>query len=318
SKDVYRFTVPAGGQSVVLNNKTCVSQPGFTYQQWKLLNSQDQTVRSGSCNTDPVFDDLPAGDYRLEVTADSGKTGTYTFDLFTVPDPQTFTVSTAVGSPAAVSNGVPSAGAGNLETIASKDRYKFTVPSGGQTIFLDNKTCVSQPGMAYSNWKLTGPGALSITGNCSSDKQFDNLPAGEYQLEFTTTQIGGTYSFDLFVVDPPQYFDATVTSTPFAVSNGVPGSGAGNLETKFSKDVYRFTVASGGQSVVLNNKTCVSQPGFTYQQWRLLNQQSQTVRSGSCNTDPQFDNLPAGDYRLEVTADSGKTGTYTFDLYTVP
>ena len=313
SKDVYRFTVPTGGQSIALDNKTCVSVPGYTYQVWALINSQGTTVSSGNCNTDPQFTNLSADDYRLEVTA-QGHTGTYSFDLFNVPDPQSFDLTPSAGSPSSVSDAVPSAGAGNLETIASKDVYRFTVPSGGQTMFLDNKTCVSIPGRSYSSWRLLNSSDATVaTNNCANDQQFNNLPAGDYRLEMTTSERTGAYSFDLFVVDDPQSFDLTLSSVPFSVLNGTPSSGAGNLETRFSKDVYRFTVPTGGQSIALDNKTCISVPGYTYQVWKLLNSQGTTLSSGNCNTDKQFTNLPADAYRLEVTAD-GHTGPYTFDM----
>lgn len=47
--------------------------------------------------------------------------------MFEVPAPQSFAY--VVGD--TVSNGVPAVGAGNMETIASKDRYTFSIPAAG-------------------------------------------------------------------------------------------------------------------------------------------------------------------------------------------
>jgi len=314
SRDVYSFDVLAG-QSLVLDNKTCIATTGYTYQQWKLLDHGGTVAASGSCNADQVFNELSEGEYRLEISASSGKTGTYSFDLFELPEPQSFELDPLVGAPAAVSNGVPSPGAGNLETTASRDKYTFTVPTGGASMLLDNKSCIGTTGIAYSKWKLVGPpGTTTVTGSCSSDKQFNDLSAGDYTLEFTTTQTGGTYSFDLYVIDPPQIFDVMLSASKLAVSDGIPSTGAGNLETRFSADQYRFTISGGSQDIRLDNKSCISAPGYTYQAWKLIDSTGAVVFSGSCNTDKTFFGL-TGDYTLSVTASSGRTGTYAFDLW---
>ncbi|MCA4135776.1 hypothetical protein, partial [Arthrobacter sp. M4] len=74
-------------------------------------------------------------------------------------------------------------------------------------------------------------------GYCyQGDKQIDNLPAGQYTLEFVgTNDVQGTYSFALM----PLTVDSFDVSLPVSVSNGVPAAGAGNLETKGSHDQYR-------------------------------------------------------------------------------
>ena len=79
--------------------------------------------------------------------------------------------------------------------------YQFTVPTGGRFAFLDNGTC---PGSNYGmQWKLLSRSDNSTVGtdNCSVDKKFTDLPAGNYQLEYTSNYSQkGTYdlmiSFD--------------------------------------------------------------------------------------------------------------------------
>jgi len=109
------------------------------------------------------------------------------------------------------------------------------------------------------------------------------------------------------VVSGPQVFDVAL---PLAVSDGVPGPGAGNLETKASRDEYRFTVAAG-QSLYVDARTC---PGFSYLSWTLLNASGASVASASACEDRRVRNLPAGVYRLVVTPQLEHTGPYTLTV----
>ena len=316
SRDVYRFTVPAGGKTVQLDNGTC---PYYSWgTTWKLINRADNSViDTDLCSADKKFTDLPAGDYQLEYTSAESKTGAYDFKVFFVPDPQVFDVMLST-TPLAISNGVPSAGAGNIETIASKDVYRFTVPSGGQSVQLDNGTC---PYYGWgTTWKLINRADNSVidTDLCSADKKFTALPAGNYQLEYTSAESKtGPYDFKVFFVIDPQVFDLSLSTTPVAISNGVPGAGAGNIETIASKDVYRFTVPSGGKTVQLDNGTCPD-TGFGTR-WTLINRSNgSVVGTDLCYLDKQFTALPAGDYQLEYTSNSSKTGAYNFNVFFVP
>ncbi|MCA4135732.1 hypothetical protein, partial [Arthrobacter sp. M4] len=98
--------------------------------------------------------------------------------------------------PVSVSNGVPGTGAGNLETTGAHDQYRFTVPAGGQSVFLADQGCPS-----YMKWTLTNTttGVVPATGYCySGNRQIDNLPAGGYVLEWAgTNNASGPYSFNL-------------------------------------------------------------------------------------------------------------------------
>jgi hypothetical protein len=90
---------------------------------------------------------------------------------------------------------------------------------------------------------------------------------------------------------------------PFTVSDGVPGAGAGNLETKASPDEYTFSLP-GTTSVYIDVQSCP-----TSISWQLKDSGGATVTSGSCS-DKRVDNLAAGSYRLVFTPSLGCTGTY--------
>ncbi len=108
-----------------------------------------------------------------------------------MPAPQVFEVS--LDTPLRVSNGVPAAGAGNLETKASRDVYRFDVPAGGVGLYLD----VLSPCPAWTRWRLTGPGGVVRDQFCyDGDRQLD-LPAGAYTLEwYGERESWGAYSFE--------------------------------------------------------------------------------------------------------------------------
>jgi hypothetical protein len=209
-----------------------------------------------------------------------------------------------------VSNGVPAAGAGNLETKASRDEYRFAVTEGG-SVYLDVQSC---PGSSYYlDWVLVNEatGASVKTGGCHDD-QFTNLAAGTYRLMMAPSlEKTGAYSFLIFPVDPPQTFDLGGLTAPMTISNGTPAAGAGNLETKASRDNYKFTVTAG-QSVYVDIQSC---PSSYYLAWALVNDTTgATVDSGGCS-DRQINSLVAGTYRIVFSVAYERIGAYSARLY---
>jgi hypothetical protein len=234
--------------------------------------------------------------------------------LFVVPDPQVFSLGTITTTAFAVSNGVPGAGAGNIELPPSKDDYRFVNPTQ-QSVYLSfSGTCYL--GIYGTLVNLDTGATVASSLWCSADKLFANLPAGNYSLSFVTSSSTGTYSFQLFAVPAPQLFDlGTLTTSPVNVSNAVPSTGAGNLETKASQDQYLFSVSSG-QSVYVDGISCIG-GASGYLPWNLINTSGATVASGNC-VDKTVSNLAAGSYRLIVNPNYGYTGTYSLRLFVVP
>src|SRR5205814_996063 len=104
---------------------------------------------------------------------------------------------------------------------------------------------------------------LLIAGNAGT---FSLTRGGTYTITVGTDQepSTGTYSFKLWNVPPPSQFPIAIGDT---VTNGVPGSGAGNIETPGAQDIYTFT-ATPGEAVFfseLNAVDCISPL-----QWRLV------------------------------------------------
>ena len=308
SQDQYKFTVAAGA-SIYVNPTSC---PGVINLNWAVVvDGTGAAVASGNGCAKRQIDGLATGTYRLVVTPQSQRSGTYALDLILVPAPQVFDVSLA--STISVSNGVPGAGAGNLETVASQDQYRFTLATA-KSVFVDVKSC---PGVINLEWSLVSDSTGSTVASASgcADKQVDGLPAGTYRLiVIPQSQRSGTYTLDLFTVDPPQVFNVNLAS-PLAISNGVPAAGAGNLETVASQDQYRFTLTST-QAIYVNAKSC---PGVINLNWALVaDSTGAPVDSADSCDDKQINTVPAGTYRLVVTPQSSRAGTYTMDLLVVP
>jgi hypothetical protein len=221
------------------------------------------------------------------------------------PPAQVFNVSL----PVAVSNGVPSAGAGNLETTASQDEYAFTTVTLGGVQF-DFANCASSLGLNVA-WKLvnaqSGATVFSTTG-CAS-KLVSDVPAGQYKLVVTRNGMTGTYQVGILFQPPAQVFNV---SLPVAVSNGVPSAGAGNLETTASQDEYAFTTSTTGTFQAAFS-ACSAGLGFAVN-WKLVNTTSQaTIFTTTACTTKTISALAPGSYRVVVTRNGG-TGTYALGL----
>ncbi len=213
--------------------------------------------------------------------------------------PQVFDVSL----PFAVSNGVPAAGAGNLETKVSEDQYRFTMAAAGD-VYVD----VAGSCTPSISWKVVNAtGVTAATGTCV-DKRVTLGNAGVYRL-IVTTSLGqtGTYQISAFAVPAPQVFPVTL---PVSVANGVPGAGAGNLETKASQDEYNFTLAVAGP-VYADILSCPN-----YMRWRIVDTIGNDVATGTCSA-VLTPVLPAGAYRFVVTNKLEYTGAYSLKLTAV-
>src|ERR1035441_2704799 len=195
------------------------------------------------------------GLYRLRVYSDTDATGSYSFKVSNVVDQ---TVNLAVGT--LVTNGAPSAGAGNLETPGAYDDYLFAVPTNRVVYF----NVLSAPYRLF--WTLLAPdGSIPFSSHYLpyNDVGRVDLPvAGTYRLRvYSDTDVTGAYSFSLSnVVD--QAFTIAIGSI---VTNGVPAPGAGRLQSAGADDLYTFT-ANAGQSVHFSDRDASPRVAS----WRLV------------------------------------------------
>ncbi|MFD7025041.1 VWD domain-containing protein [Promicromonospora sukumoe] len=288
--DTYVVSVAAGDR-LTFSPTTCSASAKFSLVE---SATGDEVFGQDHCLSSRTTPELAAGQYELRVTpwGQAAYPGDYGFDLFTVPDAQTFTYTLG----GVVADGTPGAGAGKLETASSVDRYTFSLPA---TTALRYERLGS-----YFDYRIVDTATGEAVGNGYTDADF-NLPAGSYVLEVGHSGDKGTYSFRLFETPAPQTFGYTLGST---VSDGVPGTGAGRLETTASVDRYTFNLSAASTLQYQQ----VLQKFFNY---RIIDTVSGDV-VGDGYTDKQF-NLPAGSYALEVGHGNDK-GTYSFKLFNVP
>ncbi|MBK8022665.1 MAG: hypothetical protein IPK19_14840 [Chloroflexi bacterium] len=167
--------------------------------------------------------------------------GSYSFQILPVPTSESFTI--AIGD--TVSDGVPAAGAGNLELPGAQDIYSFNAIAGQEVIFDRLSGNAAQIG-----WRLNAPDGSVVFDAILVDRQVTLTQTGTYALTVRgNSPTGfGIYSFSLVSVSAVETFNISLGDI---VSDGVPAAGAGNLEAPGAIDRYLFS-ASAGQWIYLD------------------------------------------------------------------
>ena len=282
----------------------------------------EQLANHGFCGVhDPGAITLTNGGvYTLTVYGQASATGTYQFEVWNVTN-QSFTLE--IGQ--AVSNGVPAAGAGNIETPGVEDIYTFTAARGQRVYFQEQSGDSCATGIYWRCQDATGtvlfdeqlanhgfcgvhdPGAMTLTNG------------GVYTLTvYGQASATGTYQFEVWNVTN-QSFTLEIGQ---AVTNGVPASGAGNIETPGVEDIYSFTAARG-QVVYFQEQSGDSCATGIY--WRCQDAtgtvlfDEQLANHGFCGVhDPGIITLTnGGAYTLTVYGQASATGTYQFEVWNV-
>ncbi|MCI0710077.1 MAG: Ig-like domain-containing protein, partial [Chloroflexi bacterium] len=206
-----------------------------------------------------------------------------------------------------VSNGVPGAGAGNLEVPGAEDVYLFQA-GAGQSIVLNWLSGSN----SLIGWRLQGPDDSVLFDTRLQDHQAVIPVNGTYTLTLygllpTST---GLYSFDLLSVPTSEAFTINIGDT---ISNGVPAPGAGNLEVPGAVDVYSFD-GTAGQEVIFDWLGGVN----VLIGWRL-NAPDGTVLFDSVLVDYQEILPQTGTYMLTLRGNGiDDFGVYAFQLVNVP
>ncbi len=243
SEDVYTFTALPGDKIyfAMLGNS-----PGFStkLQMVDELGTPLFNSRSTAGADVGVLTLTRGGIYTLTVGSDADEhTGTYGFKLWSVPSPGQFSI--AIGD--SVTNGVPAAGAGNIESPGAKDIYTFTASAGQQIYFA---SLGSSPGFANElrMFDETGAALFGSRSTAGSDVGVLTLAGGgTYTITVGTDTADnrtGTYGFKLWNVPPPDQFTIAIGDT---ITNGAPAAGAGNIESPGVKDIYTLTATPGRQ-----------------------------------------------------------------------
>ena len=303
--DQYKLQLPAGAD-LFLDWQSRASSIG-----WRVLDASGATLKAGLASAGNVQVSALPGDVSVEVYAVGAKppvTQDYGLSALWVPAPQSFAVDLSAGA-VTVTDGSLGAGSGNLETKKSVDEYAFSVAEGGSRVLVDFLSGVSY---WFGRWQLVDAGGVEVkagsllTGFDNSQWRFDQvLPAGQYRLRFSSeSEVTGTYSVRIYQPPASQDFAIAVGSAePTSISDGVPGVGGGNLETRVSRDVYSFTAAAG-DSVFLDVRRRAENL-----RWELRDGAGQVVAQNSLGASQQIDALTGGSYTFEVFVDPADTTT---------
>jgi hypothetical protein len=271
---------------------------------WSCTDSDGMTVftDNGMCSSDPgVHELILGGDYTIHVTGDGDVTGTYSFTIWMVNPVETF----SIGLEETVSDGVPGAGAGNIEEPGAMDVYTFSA-AAGTTAYFDE---LSGPcGIRWDCVDANGATVFTDNGMCSSDPGVHELSlGGTYTIsvrgEGATT---GTYSFIVWDVNPTDVFDIAYGDI---VSDGMPGPGAGNIEEPGTIDMYLYEGVTG------ENVCFTELDGPCGIAWVANDPSGGELFSdnGFCQGNPGTFTLPlTGTYTITVFGQGDNTGTYSF------
>jgi hypothetical protein len=302
--DVYTFTADPR-QYVLFEIEEIDTSLGRERTTWKLEDERGATVFDAVFRSDRDIGPLllmPGGTYTLTVQANEEALGAYHFTLLDFPQQDRFDI--ALNDE--ISDGVPAAGAGNLETTDAKDIYFFEA-AAGQQVFVD----VQNPQQGGQNWDLIAPdGTQMIRSQLSEEGQRGPImleQAGAYALIVGTRTGATTYRVQLWEVPPPDVFTINIGDT---ISDGVPGPGAGNLETPGVQDIYTFA-GSSGQQITFT----VLEPNG--QNWDLVAPDGTLLVDRSAFTNRGPITLPqTGTYTLiaGTRVNLPVTGTYSFQL----
>jgi hypothetical protein len=250
-------------------------------------SSLPSNVRPARVSTDVATTSFAGGfsgtdAYRLYVQSLSSHTGgTLSFDLLALGD---WTVGTGI----------------KTVTVKTDRATTYTVTPSSLT---PTRTGTLTSGVAYKVYRIVAP--------------FTHLAE---QAEFTVsatnvTGLGGQ-AFGVDNVDlqatlvAAQHFTG---SLPLTVSAGVPGAGAGNIETAVSVDDYAVTLPAAG-GLFVDVTSCTN----NNLAWSLQNGTGKQVQAGYNCWDGEVRDLPAGSYKLVVRGQSSTAaGAYALTLKTI-
>lgn len=270
------------------------------------LQTPDNTMLFNSVLQDWQVVLPQTGTFTLTVDGNnSGAFGQYSFQLLEVPAaPQQFTID--IGD--MVSNGIPAAGAGNIEVPGAVDIYTFDAVAGQEAIF----DWLSGTNV-FIGWQLQAPDSTTLFDTVLQDHQFMLPQTGIYTLTVDGNGIDdfGLYSFQLLEV--PAAPDQFAIEFGDIISAGVPSAGAGNIEVPGAVDIYTFD-GLAGQAAIFDWLAGTN----VFIGWQLQAPDS-TVLFDSVLQDHQLVLPQTGNYTLTVDGNGiDDVGTYSFQLLNAP
>ncbi|HET7394276.1 MAG TPA: TIR domain-containing protein [Candidatus Binatia bacterium] len=156
---------------------------GMSYIKWRLTDSAGMEVFDTclGCGEPGVQTLTKGGSYSLAVGHESNPaTGTYRLQLYDVPLSKQFSIK--IGD--RIRPGIPTKGAGTIESPGTEDVYVFSATPGQKVSF---RITERSQGMDYINWRLVDDNGMELFNSC--------LACGERGMQ--TLSKGGTYTLTI-------------------------------------------------------------------------------------------------------------------------
>jgi len=216
-----------------------------------------------------------------------------------------------------IADGVPSPGAGAIETPYNQDVYVFSAAPKQRVYFRQLR---HSTGLSYIKWRLTDADGAEIFNTCfgCSEPGVQILTkGGSYTLTVGSDNDAstGTYELQLFAVAAPSQYSIKIGDT---IKEAAPGAGAGVIESPGAEDIYSFNAAPR-QSVYF--RVWEFSTGLSYIKWKLIDDNGMEVFDSclGCSEPGAQLLVRGGVYTLTVgNQKDPSTGTYRLQLSNIP
>jgi TIR domain len=216
-----------------------------------------------------------------------------------------------------IDDGVPGPGAGAIEAPYGQDVYVFSAAPKQRVYFRQLR---HSAGLSYIKWRLNdadGAELFNTCFGCTEPGVQTLIKGGTYTLTVGNDKdpATGTYQLQLIDVPAPSQFSIKIGDT---IKEGVPGAGAGVIESPGVEDIYSF-IATPRQRVYF--RIWEQSTGMAYINWKLTDENGMEVFNSCLGcSEPGVQALTkGGGYTLTVgNPNNPATGTYRLQLYNVP
>ncbi|MFC5286625.1 RHS repeat-associated core domain-containing protein [Actinokineospora guangxiensis] len=293
------------GQRVIVQSSAASSSFGCCYLSWWLA-APDGTRVGSAQNPNATLDTIALpqdGTYRIWMNPDAVRTGSMTFQAWTVPADLDAGAQALDGTPTVV-------------TIDNPGRSAYTTFEGvqDQRVIIQTSAASSSFGCCYLSWWLAAPNGTRVGSAQNPNATLDTITlpqTGTYRIWMNPDAVRtGGMTFQAWAV--PADLDAgaqALDGTPTVVTIDNPGRSA-----------YTTFEGTTGQRVIVQTSAASSSFGCCYLSWWLAAPNGTRVGSAQ-NPNATLDTITLpqdGTYRLIMNPDAIRTGAMTFRAWTVP
>jgi hypothetical protein len=315
--DRYAFSITASTTITIDTSSTAFNTYVCLLNASNNVISYDDNSGPGT-NARLIYADLPIGNYYIEV---SSKSNGYSGGPYTLSFQPGYPPGTPIGLGQTLSGNLSTTGAAKATSYNSgsaADRYAFSI-TASTTITIDASSTVFNTYICLLN---ASNNVISYDDNSGPGTNarliYGDLPIGNYYIEVSSKSngySGGPYTLSL----QPGYPPGTPIGMGQTLSGNLSTTGAAkttNYNSGSAADRYAFsitvstTITIDASSTAFNTYVC------------LLDANNNVIRydddsGGGTNARLTYQNLPVGNYYIEVSSKSNgySGGPYTIQLH---